>query len=42
MKYKSITTPSIEHDAANMLVELMWLNGNLMLGEFPWRGSIGS
>jgi hypothetical protein len=41
MKYKSITTPDLEHDAANMMVELMWLNRDLTLGSFPWRGPQG-
>jgi hypothetical protein len=41
MKYRSITTPEIEHDEANMLVELMWLNHDLTLGSFPWRGAKG-
>jgi len=40
-KYSSITTPEIQHDAANMLVELMWLNRDLTLGPFPWRGANG-
>lgn len=41
MKYRSITTPEVEHDATNMLVELMWLNRDLTLGSFPWRGPKG-
>lgn len=41
MYYKSITTPEVQHDAANMLVELMWLNHDLTLSSFPWRGTKG-
>jgi hypothetical protein len=35
-KYTSITTPDIEHDQANMLVEFIWLNKNLQTGSYPW------
>lgn len=37
-KYKSLTTPNIEHDAFNLLAEFIYLNkfGNNEL--FPWRG----
>lgn len=38
MKYKSITTPEIEHDEANILAEMTWLNRNLASDIFPWRG----
>ena len=41
MKYPSITTPDIEHDAANMLTEFVWLNGNIQSDIFPWRGENG-
>lgn len=36
-KYRSITTPSIEHNEVNLLVEFMWLNRSLDLPEYPWR-----
>lgn len=38
MKYKSLTTPDIEHDAANLLTEFIWLNKNAREDVFPWRG----
>ncbi len=38
MKHPSITTPDIEHDAANMLTEFMWLNKNIRSDSYPWRG----
>lgn len=40
-KYKSITTPDIEHDEANILAEFVWLNRNLASDIFPWRGENG-
>lgn len=41
MKYKSITTPDIEHDEANFLAEMTWLNRDLTSDMFPWRGDNG-
>ena len=41
MKYHSITTPDIEHDAANMLTEFVWLNRDIRADTFPWRGENG-
>lgn len=41
MKYKSITTPDIEHDEANILAEMTWLNRDLGTDMFPWRGVNG-
>ena len=41
MKYKSITTLDIEHDEANILAEMIWLNRDLTTGIFPWRGDNG-
>lgn len=41
MKYKSITTPDISHDEANILAELVWLNRDLKTDIFPWRGENG-
>lgn len=41
MRYKSITTPEIEHDEANILAELTWLNKDLRTDMFPWRGDAG-
>jgi hypothetical protein len=41
MKYKSITTPEIEHDEANILAEMTWLNRDLSADMFPWRGDNG-
>jgi len=38
MKYQSITTPNVEHDAANILTEMLWLNRDLRTDLFPWRG----
>ncbi len=37
MKYNSITTPSIAHDAANAITELILLNQNFNIKEYPWR-----
>ena len=37
MKFESITTPGVFHDEANMLTELMYLNTDLTLKEFPWK-----
>ncbi len=37
MKYQSITTPSIQHDAPNLLVEFMVLNKELQTEPFPWK-----
>jgi len=36
-KYPSLTTPSIEHDVANILTEFIWLNRDINAGQFPWR-----
>lgn len=36
--YQSITTPDIEHDRANMLVEFIWLNRDLFASPYPWKG----
>ena len=36
-KFKSVTTPKVEHDAANAVVEMILLNNDLMIGESPWR-----
>jgi len=41
MKFKSITTPDIEHDEANILAEMIWLNRDLATDIFPWRGENG-
>lgn len=41
MKYKSITTPDVEHDQANILTEMLWLNRDLSTDMFPWRGDNG-
>jgi len=38
MKYPSLTTPDIEHDAANLLAEFMWLNQDVRSDVYPWRG----
>lgn len=35
--HKSITTPDINHDDFNMLVEFIALNNNLLLAEYPWK-----
>jgi hypothetical protein len=40
-RYKSITTPGVYHDDANMLVELLFLNRDISVGEFPWKGKGG-
>lgn len=37
MKYKSITTPSISHNAANMITELIYLNKGEKPLPYPWR-----
>jgi hypothetical protein len=39
--YESITTPGVYHDAANMLVELLILNRDITVDEYPWRGCGG-
>lgn len=39
MKYKSITTPNIDHDAANAITELILLNKDINIQEYPWRTS---
>lgn len=36
--YNSITTPNVQHDAANMLAEFIWLNSDINSDVFPWRG----
>jgi hypothetical protein len=41
MKYRSITTPDIDHDEANILAEMIWLNRDLATDIFPWRGENG-
>lgn len=41
MKYSSLTTPSIEHDAANLLAEFIWLNRDVRSDIYPWRGQNG-
>jgi hypothetical protein len=41
MKFPSITTPEIEHDAANMLTEFLWLNRDIRADIYPWRGQNG-
>jgi hypothetical protein len=38
MKYPSLTTPDVEHDAANLLTEFIWLNKNIRSESYPWRG----
>lgn len=38
MKYKSLTTPDVEHDEANILAEFMYLNKNIRPEIYPWRG----
>lgn len=40
--YQSITTPDIEHDAANILAEFIWLNRDVRADIYPWRGTNGS
>ncbi len=37
MKYQSITTEAVQHDAANAITELIILNGDLMADPYPWR-----
>ena len=41
MKYPSITTPDLEHDAANLLTEFIWLNKDIRADIYPWRGQNG-
>ncbi|MCV0439753.1 MAG: hypothetical protein K5880_14090 [Hydrogenophaga sp.] len=41
MKYPSLTTPDIEHDAANLLAEFIWLNQDIRADTYPWRGNNG-
>lgn len=41
MRYESITTPEIEHDAANALTEFVWLNRDIRSDIYPWRGENG-
>ena len=41
MKYPSITTPDMEHDAANILAEFMWLNKDIRAEGYPWVGDNG-
>lgn len=41
MKYFSITTPDVEHDASNILTEFIWLNRDIRADIFPWRGENG-
>jgi hypothetical protein len=41
MKYPSLTTPSIEHDEANLLAEFIWLNRDIRSDIYPWRGDNG-
>lgn len=38
MKYPSITTPDVEHDEANILVEFIILNRNIATDGWPWTG----
>jgi len=40
MKYKSITSENIEHDEANILTELLFLNHDLNIQPYPWRDKI--
>lgn len=37
IKYESITTSGVMHDAANMLTELILLNRGGKIAAFPWR-----
>ena len=39
MKYNSITTPGVKHDAANMLTELILLNQNIEQRPYCWRNN---
>lgn len=39
--YPSLTTPNVEHDEANLLVEFIWLNRDIRTDIFPWRGENG-
>lgn len=36
-KYQSITSPDIQHDAANMITELILINREGAVGVNPWR-----
>ncbi len=38
-KYPSITTPDIQHNAANMITELILLNREGHVEASPWRGT---
>lgn len=38
-KYQSITSPNTQHDAANMIAELILINREGYVGENPWRGN---
>jgi len=37
MKFKSITTPDVEHDTANIITELLFLNKEHKSIDAPWR-----
>jgi len=37
LKYPSVTTPDVQHDAANMITELILLNKMGYVGPAPWR-----
>lgn len=39
-KYESLTTPGVQHDAVNMITELILLNKNTETPTYPWR-SVG-
>ena len=41
MSYPSLTTPEVEHDAANLLAEFIWLNRDVRSDTYPWRGQNG-
>lgn len=41
MQYPSLTTPDIEHDAANLLAEFICLNRDIRVDIFPWRSQYG-
>ena len=36
--YQSISTPDVNHNAPNMITELILLNQDLHVGPYPWRG----
>lgn len=36
--FNSITTPEVNHNAPNMITELILLNRDLHVGPYPWRG----